>query len=300
MERPDSGTITLDGASRSGIRSRPGARVSAIELVPQELALVPLSRSGKTSFSATSRAAFGCRNPTAGAMARRVLDELGLDIGVDEDTFMLDPGEQRLVMFARTFHRKARLMIADEPTAGLGEKEFAHGARCAEAAERQGRDDHLRQPLPLRGHGDLRRVTVMRDGRVAGRLSGADITEPRLIKEMTGANAVARAPGARAARSRRSLSRAGISRCRRCGSSISSSIENEWLGFAGLLGSGRENAINVISGRRAALGFGPRRGEFIENPREAVANGLGILSGSRQSVHRVRAGAWSSMSACPG
>jgi ABC-type glutathione transport system ATPase component len=46
-----------------------------------------------------------------------------LDIGVDEETFMLDPDQQRLVMFARSFHRKARLLIADEPTAGLCEYE---------------------------------------------------------------------------------------------------------------------------------------------------------------------------------
>src|SRR4029077_20317903 len=57
------------------------------------------------------------------AKARAVLDELGLDIGGDEESRTLDPGEQLLVMFARTFHRKARLLIADEPTAGLGEKD---------------------------------------------------------------------------------------------------------------------------------------------------------------------------------
>ena len=200
-------------------------------------------------------------------VARRVLDELGLDIGVDEHTFMLDPGEQRLVMFARTFHRTARLMIADEPTAGLGEKESRTVLDALLRLNAKGVtilfvSHHLSDVIEI-----CDSVTAMRDGRVSAELAGADITEPRLIKELTGTNAVARAPGAVQRQSKiivegRHLAMPPL---RQLNFKLH---QNERLGFAGLLGSGRENAINVISGAARLWGSVRVKGEFIDNPRE--------------------------------
>ena len=122
METPDRGKIVVDGEPQPHWTAGQ-ARALGVELVPQELALVPVFKVWENIVLGAETRGMRLSQSDSRAKARAVLDELGLDIGVDEDTLALDPGEQRLVMFARTFHRKARLLIADEPTAGLGEKD---------------------------------------------------------------------------------------------------------------------------------------------------------------------------------
>ena len=116
--RPDRGIIEIDGEAHARLTAN-AARKLGIELVPQELALVPTFKVWENIVLGDEPKGLRVSSAEGRLIARKVLDDLGLDIGVDEDTFMLDPGEQRLVMFARTFHRKARMVIFDEPTAGL-------------------------------------------------------------------------------------------------------------------------------------------------------------------------------------
>src|ERR1700756_1655608 len=180
MERPDTGEIAIDGESRPHWTASQ-ARAHGIELIPQELALVPLFKVWENIVLGGEGRGLRLSKADSRARARAVLDELGLDIGVDEDTFTLDPGEQRLVMFARTFHRKARLMIADEPTAGLGEKDSRTVLEALLQLRAKGVtvlfvSHHLSEVIEI-----CDRVTAMRDGGVSAELEGDAITEPRLV-----------------------------------------------------------------------------------------------------------------------
>jgi ABC-type sugar transport system ATPase subunit len=280
LQRPDDGTIAIDGVAHRNITPKQ-ARGFGLELVPQELALVPLFKVWENIVLGDEPGGFRLSKSAGREVARQVLDELGLDIGVDEDTFMLDPGEQRLVMFARTFHRKARLMIADEPTAGLGEKESRTVLDALRKLNATGVtilfvSHHLSEVVEICGE-----VTAMRDGSVSAHLVGGDLTEHRLVREMTGD--VEREP----VRSREQPRSKVIVEGRHLAMPPLRQLnfklyENERLGFAGLLGSGRENVVNVISGAARLWGSVRIKGEFIETPRDAILNGLGILSGNRQ------------------
>jgi ABC-type sugar transport system ATPase subunit len=280
LEWPDNGTITLDGVTHRQIHTGQ-SRSLGIELVPQELALVPTFKVWENVILGDEPSAFRLSKAAGRKVARQVLDELGLDIGVDEDTFTLDPGEQRLIMFARTFHRRARLMIADEPTAGLGEKDSRTVLDALSQLRAKGVtilfvSHHLSEVIEI-----CDCVTAMRDGRVSAQLAGEEITEPRLVREMTGTAAITRTRSASRRRAKvivegRHLAMPPL---RQLNFKL---YENERLGFAGLLGSGRENAVNVIAGAARLWGSVRVRGEFIENPREAISNGLGILNGNRQ------------------
>jgi ABC-type sugar transport system ATPase subunit len=280
IEQPDAGAIVIDGEAQRGLNPA-RSRALGIEFVPQELALVPLVKVWENILLGDEPNRYVVRKQEGRRIARAVLDELGLDIGVDEDTFMLDPGEQRLVMFARTFHRKARLVIADEPTAGLGEEESRTVLDALKQLNAKGVtvlfvSHYLSEVAELCGC-----VTVLRDGRISATVAGKDVTEQRLIKEMTGTSG-SRPPvrvvklDAKVIVEGRHLAMPPL---RQLNFKLR---ENECLGFAGLLGSGRENAINVISGAVRLWGSVRIRGEFIEDPREAVENSVGILSGSRQ------------------
>ena len=279
IERPGAGAIEIDGLAQRGLRPA-RCRALGIEFVPQELALIPNVKVWENIVLGDEPNRPLLLKQPGRAVARRVLDELGLDIGVDEDTFMLDPGEQRLVMFARSFHRKARLMIADEPTAGLGEYESRTVLAALKRLNATGMtilfvSHYLSEVAEL-----CERVTVLRDGRVSADVSGDAVTEQRLIKEMTGVSRPK--TKARERRGRPEVIVEGrhlaMPPLRQLNFKL---YANECLGLAGLLGSGRENAINVICGAARLWGSVRVRGEFMEDPREAVLYGLGMLSGSR-------------------
>lgn len=279
IERADRGAIAIEGAVQRGLNPA-RARALGIELVPQELALVPLVKVWENIVLGDEPGRFVVSRQQGRRVARAVLDELGLDIGVDEDTFMLDPGEQRLVMFARTFHRKALLIIADEPTAGLGEHESRTVLDALKQLNAKGMtiifvSHYLSEVAEI-----CDCVTVLRDGNVSADVAGDEVTEQRLVREMTGVSRATRGPRPPRKRSEAIVEGRHLAMppLRQLNFKL---MANECLGFAGLLGSGRENAINVISGAVRLWGSVRVRGEFMENPREAVVAGLGILSGSR-------------------
>jgi ABC-type sugar transport system ATPase subunit len=280
MEKPDRGSIVMDGAAHPQWTAGQ-ARALGVELVPQELALVPVFKVWENIVLGAETNGFRLSKPDARAKARAVLDELGLDIGVDEDTVTLDPGEQRLVMFARTFHRRARLLIADEPTAGLGEKD----SRTVIDALRRLRARGVTMIFVSHYLSEVMEtcdeVTVMRDGRIAARLSGASLTLDRMIHELAGVHAERDLPARSAARKEKLIIEGrhlAMPPLRQLNFKL---YENECLGFAGLLGSGREKAVDVISGAARLWGSVRVRGEFVETPRETVRAGVGVLNGSR-------------------
>src|ERR1700751_708312 len=280
METPDRGKIVVDGEPQPHWTAG-HARALGVELVPQELALVPVFKVWENIVLGAETHGFQLSKSDDRAKARAVLDELGLDIGVDEDRLTLDPGEQRLVMFARTFHRKARLLIADEPTAGLGEKD----SRTVIDALKRLRAGGVTMIFVSHYLSEVMEtcdeVTVMRDGRIAAHLSGASLTLERMIREMAGVHAERNLPARGAARKEKPIIEGrhlAMPPLRQLNFKL---YENECLGFAGLLGSGREKAIDVISGAARLWGSVRVRGEFVETPREAVRAGVGVLNGSR-------------------
>src|SRR5579863_852408 len=280
METPDRGKIVVDGAVQLHW-SAGQARALGVEFVPQELALVPVFKVWENIVLGAERHAFRLSESDSRAKARAVLDELGLDIGVDEDTLTLDPGEQRLVMFARTFHRKARLLIADEPTAGLGEKDSRTVIDALKRLRAKGVTMIFVSHYLAEVTETCDEVTVMRDGRVAAHLSGASLTLDRMIGEMAGVHAERSLPTRSAARRDKLIIEGrhlAMPPLRQLNFKL---YKNECLGFAGLLGSGREKAIDVISGAARLWGSVRVRGEFVETPREAVRAGVGVLNGSR-------------------
>jgi ABC-type sugar transport system ATPase subunit len=280
LERPDRGQVMVDGAPQAAFNGA-AARKAGIELSPQELALVPSFKVWENIVLGSEPNSIRVSRSESRATARKVLDELGLDVGVDEDTLTLDPGEQRLIMFARTFHRKARLLIADEPTAGLGEKDSRTVIDALKRLKDKGVSmifvsHHLSEVLTI-----CDEVTVMRDGRVAARLEGPTLTLDRMIAEMSGVHArhaIAPRAGGRKAKTVVEGRHLAMPPLRQLNFKL---YENECLGFAGLLGSGREKAADVISGAARLWGSVRVRGEFVETPREAVLAGVGLVSGNR-------------------
>ncbi|MES3517989.1 MAG: ABC transporter ATP-binding protein [Natronomonas sp.] len=114
LERPDSGTISLDGAAVTGSRFRPPEQRD-VGVVFQEFALFP-------HLSARENIAFGLQEDDEAAVERRVdelLELVGLTDHGDKPPEDLSGGQQQRVALARSLAPEPSLLLLDEPFSNL-------------------------------------------------------------------------------------------------------------------------------------------------------------------------------------
>ena len=118
LDRPDSGSIRLDGAEITTLDDRGRARLrrDAVGVVFQQFNLVPSLNAGDNiAFQARLK---GARDP---AWERELADRLGLSAHLRKFPEELSGGQQQRVAIARTLAARPRLVLADEPTGNLDE-----------------------------------------------------------------------------------------------------------------------------------------------------------------------------------
>ncbi len=241
-----------------------GARRAGIVTIYQELSLIPTLSVAENIF--LGRAPVGrlgfidwrrMRQESRGILARVALT-------LDPDTLVsgLSVAEQQLVEIARALSLESRLIIMDEPTSALTESEvrrlfgIMHRLR-AEGVAIMFVTHRLEEASEM-----CDRMTVLRDGRIAGHLSREDgpIPVPRIIERMVGraASELYARPGGRGigAVKRVQLSVRGL-RTRRAADAPHAIVldgvdldlrAGEVLGVAGLVGSGRTELARAIFG----------------------------------------------------
>ena len=125
VERKTSGRLLWKG-KEVDISSIKQARNLGIETVYQEQALAPQLTVMQNIFLGRTETKFGIlgvlNNKKMAEAARRVLDELGLGVGVNQEVRFCSGGEQQGVAVARAILFKANLVILDEPTRALSTK----------------------------------------------------------------------------------------------------------------------------------------------------------------------------------
>ncbi|MGH7108715.1 MAG: sugar ABC transporter ATP-binding protein, partial [Acetobacteraceae bacterium] len=184
---PDSGEIRLQGERIRMFDPGQAARLG-IAIIYQEFSLIPaltvaenihVGREPKRRFGRLDRARMR-------EAAGRVLTRLGLTVDPDRRIDTLTVAEQQAVEIARALAVNAKLLILDEPTAALAEREADRLMQILADARSGGTSiifvsHRLHEVLQI---ADV--VTVLKDGRVMATESTAAFTEPRLISLMVG------------------------------------------------------------------------------------------------------------------
>jgi ABC-type sugar transport system ATPase subunit len=182
---PDQGEVLIDGTPVTLANARQ-AQAAGIAVVEQELSLVPALTVLENILLGRVGAGLGSR----GDHRRRVqalLMRLGLnDVRPDTVVEDLSMAERQLVEIARALSRDARILILDEPTATLGEREiqrvFAGVRELASAGRSVIFVSHrLGEVLDL-----CSRVTVMRDGRMIASRPAAEMDREGVVELMLG------------------------------------------------------------------------------------------------------------------
>jgi ribose transport system ATP-binding protein len=290
--RPDSGAITVGGETAEYLTPK-NASEHGITTIYQEFNLIPdLSVVENVFLGRLRRRGRWLRRvdwPEMRNEARTFFEELGFPIDPDLPISALSIAEQQLVELAKALSVNARIIILDEPTATLTQREIS--ALFALLRRLKGRGIGIiyisHRMDEIREIGD--RVTILRDGRHIGTWKVADTTTDDLIGAMIG----------------RHIDLSGVEDRRICADfdevvlslrgvstkdklrDIDLKIEKgEILGLAGLIGSGRTKLVRAVFGADP-IESGEIRVKGIPAASHscagAVKSGIGLLPEDRKS-----------------
>jgi ribose transport system ATP-binding protein len=120
------------------------------------------------------------------ADARRLLDGLGLDVDTRTPAHELGVAQQQVVEIAKALSQNARILVMDEPTAALSDREIARLFERIHALKRNGVaiiyvSHRLQEIFEI---GD--RITVLRDGKNVASLTPAETSVGDVVRLMVG------------------------------------------------------------------------------------------------------------------
>jgi rhamnose transport system ATP-binding protein len=248
--QPDSGTIRIDGELVQNLTPAT-AHTLGIACIYQQPALFPdLSVAENIGMRLEAPGPFRRIHwKTRRTKAEELLRRIGAEISPDREVRELSMPEQQLVEIACAIGSGARIVIMDEPTASLTQKEQHLLFAVARELRASGVgviyiSHRLEEIFSLAD-----RVTVLRDGESVGSNRIDDLTEGELIRLMVGREISQIFPEPERLPGDVVLSLRNVS-CVASGiSDVSLDLrEGEVLGLAGLVGAGRTELARVLFG----------------------------------------------------
>jgi simple sugar transport system ATP-binding protein len=184
---------------------------------------------------------------------RRVSEEFKLAVNPDAVIEHLSVGQQQRVELLKALYRQARLLILDEPTAVLTPQEVDEFFAILRRMREQGKTvviitHKLSEVLAISDE-----VTVMRDGKVVGRLQTKDTNAAELARLMVGREVLLRVekPEAKVGKPRLDVKDLTITKAggvKRVDKVSFEVREGEILGIAGVEGNGQTELIEALAG----------------------------------------------------
>ncbi len=289
VHRADAGTIRLSGRPVDP-RSPREMTEAGVRVIYQELNLVPELSVAENLFlgrEPTLRFPFGIVNWSA--MRRQtteILSRFGLKVDPRTPVGRLGVACQQIIEIAKAVSCNAKVVVMDEPTAALTERETEKLFTIIhELKKRQVGIVYISHRLEeIRRIAD--RVTVLRDGKHVATAKQTELPAQDIIRHMVGRSIDEYYPKEDVPKGGvllevRGLTRHGV--CRQVSFRLHS---GEILGLAGLVGSGRTEIAELIFGRRKAdagtvsVAGTPVR---IRAPHQAVSQGIGLIPEDRKS-----------------
>ncbi|WP_186421265.1 sugar ABC transporter ATP-binding protein [Bosea sp. CS1GBMeth4] len=284
--RPDEGEILL-GGQPIAFRHPAEARRAGISIIHQELSLLPERSVADNIFLGLEPTRRGLLDRAAMREgARRLLRRVGARVPPDALVKSLSIAEQQLVEIAKALALDARIIVMDEPTAALDERDAGRLLELVGALRREGASilyiSH--RMAELKAIAD--RITVLKDGRLVATRPAAALTPAMIVGLMVGRELsdFFPAPGDPARRGPVALSLRGA------GNAVLSDIAldlraGEIVGVAGLEGSGKGALGRALFGdapfTRGRMAIDGRDG-LVSSPRAAIIAGIGFLSDDRK------------------
>jgi ribose transport system ATP-binding protein len=287
--RKDAGIITING-ERVEIADAHHSRELGIGIIYQEMNLVPGMSVAENIFLGNEPVRNRLQSldwKTIHRKADAILAELEATFSSRDWVKNLTTGQQQLVEIAKALVLEKEILIMDEPTTSLSEKDTQKLFSIIRRLKEQGvAIIYISHRLPeLSEIAD--RVTVLRDGKKAGTLKMKDTELATFIQMMVG-RPLAEMIDHRIAdrKDRREILKVeGL--CTDKLDQVSFHLhQGEILGFAGLVGSGRTELMRAIFGADPVAGGDIYlEGQLLKlkSPADAVKQGIGFLTEDRKA-----------------
>lgn len=282
----DSGEVSI-GGQKCSIKSISDAQKYGVSIVYQELNLMPDLTVAENIYlhSLPKKMGIVVDKATINKKAQALLDEMGVNFKATDLVAMLSVSEMQMVEIAKAMSFDSPIIVMDEPTAALNDKEVDTLYKLIDKLKKQDKtiiyiSHRLKEIFDLTD-----KVTVLRDGIYVGTYTTKDIVQEELVEHMVGRKisdfyTTANHEPGELVLDVKNLCKEGVYK------DISFKLrKGEILGMAGLMGCFREDIVKTIYGlTQADSGEILLDGKKInpKSPRDAMKHGISFLTDDRK------------------
>lgn len=264
----DHGTLEIFGKKYNSLTPN-SAREAGVAIIHQELNMCKdLTVCQNMFLGREIKSGFVLNNAEMEKIAKKYLDELGVDIDPKQTVGELPVSKQQMIEIAKALSINAKILIMDEPTSALTSREIEE----LFVIIRKLRDNgcgivYISHRLEELAH-IVDRVTIMRDGQYITNGNFTDFTMDEIIANMVGREIKEKFPHVECEKGKKVFEVKGLNAGRLVRDINFSLYEGEIVGFAGLMGAGRTETT------RAIFGIDPKEsGTLILDGKEITING---------------------------
>lgn len=282
---PTSGTLTIDDKEVK-FSSVADAQAHGVYTVFQEFSLIPTMNVAQNLFLGREpKNGIFIDYKTMKIKSQKILTELGFNINPTRLVSALSRAEQQMVEIAKALMGNVKVLILDEPTASLTDREVDHLFKFILDLKAKGVGivyiSHRMQEFDRIGD----RITILRDGAKIDTVHVKDTDEQKLVELMTGRQIAGIYPEISTDFGEDilkvdSLTSVGVN-------NASFTIKSgEVLGISGLVGSGKSRLCRLIMGLGTIFnGQVQFKGEDITSlsTRDVMKHGIYYLSPDRKA-----------------
>ncbi|TDQ32164.1 sugar ABC transporter ATP-binding protein [Aureibacillus halotolerans] len=286
--KADQGTIVKDGEQVT-IKSPKEAESMGIAVIHQELNNISHLTVAENMFlgrELTYGKSTVLKTKEMKAKTKEYLSRLGVDIDPDTVTGKLSVGRQQLVEIARALATDAEIIIMDEPTAALTDREIH---TLFEVIEQLTKDQITIVYISHRMEEIFTicdRITVLRDGQYIGTETIKNTSLDDIVKMMVGRELGERYPEREPTFGNERLRIEGLSTKNELRNVHLTVREGEIVALAGLMGAGRTEIAEALFGARPITSgqiYVDGKKVSIRKPTDAINEGIGFVTEDRKS-----------------
>lgn len=285
VHKKDGGKIVFMNEELSNLTPKL-AQDKGILMIHQELNLMPHLSCSQNIFIGREPKTFGIftDNKKLNRDTEELFSQIGLSLDPKTPVGEITVAGQQMVEIAKALSFQSKILVMDEPTAALTDKEIEDLFRIIADLKTQGvgiiyishRMDELMKITD--------RITVMRDGEYIKTLLTKDTTQDEIIQMMVGRPVYEPPKTGKNATNDVALSVKNLNTNHL--HDITFDVKKgEILGFAGLMGAGRTEVARAIFGADRILSgeiFVHQKPVKIRSPKDAVTHKIGYLSEDRK------------------
>ena len=215
------------------------------------------------------------------------LNMLGVNIKPTDVVYKLSTASKQMIEIAKALSLNAKVIIFDEPTTSLSDKDVELLFIIINALKQKGISSVYISHRMEEIHQLCDRITILRDGQYISTDNVKDLTDQEIIKKLVGRNLDNLYPERNVEVGEIALEVKNLSDTKGAVKNVSFNVrKGEVVGFAGLVGSGRTELMRLVFGADPVESgeiFVKGQKVNIKSPVEAINNGICLLTEDRKN-----------------